>query len=280
MVYELSNMPWWEAEEKFKESNLVIVPVGATEQHGLHLGLGADWIQAWTFANKVGQKTGKVVLPVLPYGVSGHHKEFPGVMTLTEDTYKKVIFELLTCLNRNGITHVVFVNGHGGNTAALIAAAKEARDEYGMLCSMCDWWTAWEHRKIFGQGFEAHGGYAETSFMLASRPEAVKMEYAVLSPTKQHDDNIELIRAGKGVFKDGYVWIPLKTADVSDTGSMSESSPAEEPRTKDFSMITVEFAEKLMAEYVEWVSEFVNEFEDFTVPAINVSKEKAMKELR
>ena len=61
MVYELSNMPWWEAEEKLKESKLVIVPVGATEQHGLHLGLGADWIQAWTFANKVGKKTGRPI---------------------------------------------------------------------------------------------------------------------------------------------------------------------------------------------------------------------------
>jgi len=201
-------------------------------------------------------------------------------MTLTEDTYKRVIFELLTCLDRNGITHVVFVNGHGGNTPALIAAAKDARDEYGMLCSMCDWWTAWEHRKIFGQGFEAHGGYAETAFMLVSRPEAVKMEHAVLSPTKRLDDDIEITRAGKGVFKDGYVWIPLKTADVSDTGSMTESGPDEEPGTRDYSMITLEFAEKLMSEYVEWIADFVNEFEDFKVPEIHVSKEKAMKEIR
>jgi creatinine amidohydrolase len=279
MTHELSNMPWWEAEEKFRESKLVIVPVGATEQHGLHLGLGADWIQAWTFANKIGAKTGKVVLPVLPYGVSGHHKEFPGVMTLTENTYENVIFELLTCLARNGVTHVVFVNGHGGNTPALITASKLARDKYGMLCSICDWWTAWEHRKIFGQKFEAHGGYAETSFMLASRPEAVKMEYAVLSSTKQHDQDIKIIRAGKGIFKDGYVLIPLKTVDVSDTGSMTEASPDEELGTRDYSMITLEFAEKLMDEYVEWLAEFVRVFEGFKVSDVYVSKEKAMKEL-
>jgi creatinine amidohydrolase len=280
MTYELSNMTWWEAEEKFKESTLVIVPVGATEQHGLHLGLGSDWIQAWAFAEKVSQKTGRIVLPVLPYGVSGHHKEFPGVMTLNEDTYQKVIFEILTNLARNGTTHVVFINGHGGNTSALIAAAKTARDEYGMLCSICDWWTAWDYKKIFGQGFEAHAGYAETAFMLASRPEAVKMEYAILSPTKQVDTDIKIIRAGKGVFRDGYVWIPLKTADVSDTGSMTESSPDDEYGTQDYSFITPEFAEKLMSEYVEWLAEFVKEFEGFMVPEIHVSREKAMNELK
>lgn len=45
-MFELSNMTWPEAEEKFGETRLAIVPIGATEQHGLHLGVGADWIQA------------------------------------------------------------------------------------------------------------------------------------------------------------------------------------------------------------------------------------------
>jgi len=148
-----------------------------------------------------------------------------------------------------------------------------------MLCGICDWWTAWEHRKIFGQGFEAHAGYAETSFMLASRPEAVLMEHAVLSPTAQVHDDITLTRAGVGVFKDGYVQIPLRTIDTSITGSMTESSPEDEPGTRDYSMITPEFAEKLMEEYVQWIADFVEAFESFNVPDIKVSKEKAMKDL-
>jgi hypothetical protein len=61
---------------------------------------------------------------------------------------------------------------------------------------------------------------------------------------------------------------------------MTESGPDEEPGTRDYSMITPEFAEKLMSEYVEWIADFVNEFEDFKVPDIHVSKEKAMKEIR
>jgi len=279
MVYELSNMTWWEAEDKFKKSHLVIVPVGATEQHGLHIGLGADWIQAWEIAKRVGEKIDRLVLPVLPYGVSGHHKEFPGVITLSEDTYKNVIFEILQNLARHGVNRVVFMNGHGGNTASIIEAAKKARDEMNMICAIIDWWTAWESRKIFGQGFEAHAGYAETAFMLASRPEAVKMKYAVLTPTKQLDNEIELIRAGKGIFKEGVVWIPLKTADVSSTGSMTESHPKDEPGTRDYSSITPKFAEELMSEFADWMSDFVTKFETFEVPDIQITKEKAMNEL-
>jgi len=279
MVYELSNMTWWEAEDRFKKSHLVIVPVGATEQHGLHIGLGADWIQAWEIANRVGKKIDRIVLPVLPYGVSGHHKEFSGVITLSEDTYKIVILEVLKSLARYGVNKVVFMNGHGGNTAAIIAAAKQARDEMNMICSICEWWTVWGSRKILGQGFEAHAGYAETAFMLASRPEAVKMKYAILTPTKQLNSEIALIRAGKGIFKDGIVWMPLKTADVSNTGSMTESHPKDEPGTRDYSSITKKFAEELMDEFVDWMCDFVTKFESFEVPEIKISKEKAMAEL-
>jgi creatinine amidohydrolase len=279
MVYELSNMTWWEAGEKIRQSKVVIIPVGATEQHGLHIGVGADWIQAWEIAKRVGEKSDVIVLPVLTYGVSGHHKEFPGVITLEESTYQQVILEILINLNRLKIEKVVFINGHGGNTSAIIAALKKVRDTHGMIGSIIEWWTVWGSKTIFGQKFEAHAGYAETAFMLASRPEAVKMDYAVLSPTKQFDDEIEIIRAGTAQFNGGVVWLPLKTVDVSDTGSMTEAHPSEEPGTRDYTKITNEFSEDLMNEYCDWICMFIKRFEELTLPPIQVSKDKAMAEL-
>lgn len=279
MVYELSNMTWWEAEDKIRKSKVVIIPVGATEQHGLHIGVGADWIQAWEIAKRVGEKSDVMVLPVLTYGVSGHHKEFSGVITLEESTYQQVILEILINLNRLKIEKVVFINGHGGNTSAIVAALKKVRDTHGMIGSIIEWWTVWGSKTIFGQKFEAHAGYAETAFMLASRPEAVKMEYAVLSPTKQFDDEIEIIRAGTAQFNGGVVLLPLKTVDVSDTGSMTEAHPGEEPGTRDYTKITSEFSEDLMNEYVDWICMFIKRFEELTLPPIQVSKDKAMAEL-
>ena len=280
MVYELSNMAWWEAEEKIRKSKVAIVPVGATEQHGLHIGVGADWIQAWEIAKRVGEKSDALVLPVLTYGVSGHHSEFQGTITLDESTYQEVIYQILSNLNRMKIRKVVFINGHGGNTNSIVAALKRARETFGMVGSIIEWWTVWSDRTIFGQKFEAHAGYTETAFMLASRPEAVKMEYAVLSSTKQFDKDIEIIRAGQAKFDSGVVWLPLKTGDVSDTGSMTEAHPSEAAGTRDYSKITREFSVNLMNEYVDWICSFLKKFEAMNVPPINVSKERAFKQLK
>ena len=279
MADELSNMTWWEAQEKFEESRLAIVPVGSVEQHGLHLGLGADWIQAWAIAKRVSEKSGALLLPVQPYGVSGHHKEFPGVITLESSTLQRVIYEILGSLARYGVDRVVFMNGHGGNLGALTGAAKKARDEFGMLCAVVQWWDILDRKSIHGHPAEEHAGYAETAFMLASRPEAVKLEYAVLTPTRQVDDEIQLVRAGLARFKDGVVRIPLSTADVSSTGSMTEAHPDDVQGTKDYSMITMEYAEGLMEEVVDWMCEFVAGFEKLQIPPRRVSKEEAMKEL-
>ena len=265
-MFELSNLTWPEAEEKFGKTNLAIVPIGATEQHGLHLGVGADWIQAWNIARKVGERTGALVLPVMPYGVSGHHKEFPGTITLTPETLQEVVYEIIESLDRYGIDRVVFMNGHGGNLGAITGAIKEARENMGTLCAVVQWWDILRSRSIYGHPAEEHAGYAETALMLASRPEAVRMDRAVLTPTRQVDDEIQLVRSGLGRFKDGLVRIPLSTVDVSETGSMTEAHPDDVPGTSDYSKITPEFAETLLEDVVAWMSDFVKGFESLSVP--------------
>ena len=272
-------MSWMEAEEKFKKTKLAIVPIGAVEQHGLHLGVGADWIQAWNIAEQVGKRTDAIVLPVMPYGVSGHHRDFTGTIILKPSTLQKVVFEILDCLNTYGIKKVVFINGHGGNLQAISEAAKEARVKHGIVCAIIQWWDSLVNKQVLGQPAETHGGYAETSLMLASRPEAVKIKYAILSPTKQVDKDIQLVSSGTARFKEGIVRIILRTADVSQTGSMAEHHPDQVPGTKDYSKITNQFAEKLMKEVVDYVSDFVKKFETFELPPISISKETALQAL-
>ena len=279
-MVELSDLSWMEAVEKFKTTKLAIIPTGANEQHGPHLGLGADWIIAREIAKRVGEKTGALVLPVMPYGVSSHHGDFTGTIFIDAVTFRKVIFEILSCLNNYGITKVVFINGHGTNLGALTDAAYEAREKFGMVCAICQWWDTLVNKPVFGQPAEAHAGYAEAAFMLASRPEAVKMEYAVLSPTKQLDDDIQLIHLRLARFKDGLVRPIMRVADVSDTGSMTEHHPDDLLGTTDYSPITKEFGESLMKEVVDWTSDFVIKFEKIEVPPIKISKEAVMKELK
>ena len=264
--WEWSAMTWPEIESRMKETRLVIVPVGSVEQHGHHLGVGADWMQAWEMSRRVGEKTGYPVLPILPYGVSGHHKEFPGVITLSFHTYQKVVEEVLDCLAANGVKRVVFINGHGGNNGAITEAAKVARDKHGILCALTTWWDALGERKVLGHPAEQHAGYAETSFTIVSRPDAVRMNKAMLTATKQTDEDIQLVRAGIARFKGGLVRIPLSTIDVSDTGSMTEAHPDDVSGSTDYSKVTPEFAEGLMDDVVAWLCDFIKEFDGFEEP--------------
>jgi creatinine amidohydrolase len=279
MVSELSNMTWIEAGEKLEKTRFAIVPVGSVEQHGLHLGLGSDWIEAWNIAKRVSERTGSLLLPVMPYGVSSHHQDFPGVISLNPFTLRSVISDILESLNLYGIDRVLFINGHGGNLSAITEAARNAREKFGTISAISQWWDILRDQPVFGQPPIAHAGYAETAFVLASRPEAARMDLAVLSPTKQVDSKIELVSLVEAKFEDGYIMLPLKTAEVSETGSMTEAHPDEVPGTKDYSQITEEFAEELMEKVVNWLSDFVREFEKFEIPPIEVSKEKAMKAL-
>src|SRR4030042_5992850 len=158
---DYSNLTWSEVEKRLKGDRFVVFPTGSVEQHGHHLGVGADWIQADEIARRVGEKSGALVLPTLCYGVSGHHKEFPGVLTMSFDTYKRVILEILESLSRYGVEKVLLVNGHGGNAAAITEAAKEARDRYGMLCAVSPWWDILASENIFGPPPEPPAGEAE-----------------------------------------------------------------------------------------------------------------------
>ena len=71
--------------------------------------------------------------------------------------------------------------------------------------------------------------------------------------------------------------IILKTADVSETGSMTEAHPDDIPGTSDYSCITKELSEKLMDELVDWLSSFVVAFKSFEVPEINVSGKNLLR---
>ena len=267
-----ANQTWPELEKRLKTTKTVLFPVGSTEQHGHHLGVGADWIQADAIAHRVGEKSDALVLPTLCYGVSGHHKEFTGTLTLSTETYTQVIYEILESLARYGVKRVVFMNGHGGNNTGLTLAAKRARDDFGMLCAICTWWDILSNEKVLGHPAEQHAGYAETSFTLASRPEAVRLDLANCMSTKQIDPDIQLVRAGVARYKNGLVRIPLQVVDVTDTGSMTESHPDDYPTAYDYSKVTPEFAEKLMNRIVDWMCSFIKDFDEMKMPETAIKR--------
>lgn len=124
-AYVLTEMTWPEAKEAFQTAVLAIVPVGAQEQHGPHLKMSCDAVLATEMARRLAERLHPhaVVTPTVNMGVSPHHLNFPGTITLHPETLIRLLRDIVRSLHRHGLRRFLFLNAHGGNQATLQVAA-------------------------------------------------------------------------------------------------------------------------------------------------------------
>lgn len=110
----------WPAVEAL-ETDLALLPVGSTEQHGPHAPLGTDFraAEAVATAGRDAFEGEVLVAPTIPVGVAAEHRSFAGTLWVAEDTFRAYVRETIESLAAHGFTRVVVVNGHGGNVAPL-----------------------------------------------------------------------------------------------------------------------------------------------------------------
>src|SRR6478735_8131211 len=113
----LPHMTVPEVRELLKKSDMVIIPIGAMEQHGLHLPIGTDYLSGIERAKLVAQKTDVLVAPIVNIGQSPYHMGFPGTITLSSTTIVQVYFEAVQSLIQHGFKRFLILNAHGGNRA-------------------------------------------------------------------------------------------------------------------------------------------------------------------
>jgi hypothetical protein len=89
----LQEMSWVDVKEYLKTNDMVIIPLGATEQHGPHLPLGTDYYESFGISKLISEQTGVVVAQVLMVGYSIYHSGFPGTLSLKPETMEQVLFE-------------------------------------------------------------------------------------------------------------------------------------------------------------------------------------------
>lgn len=161
---------------------LLVLPTGATEQHGPHLPVGTDTFAVERIARSAAaiaaERIPVLVAPTLPYGSSHHHIPFGGTMSLTTETYYRVLVDLLESLIAGGFRRFFLVNGHGGNDELVQLAARDlALRHDAHLAAASYWnatWTALTDAGAHEQGhLPGHAGSFETSLVLALRPELV-----------------------------------------------------------------------------------------------------------
>lgn len=178
------------------QDSLVVLPIGATEQHGPHLATGMDYFTVESIARNAASIASAqipiVVTPTLPFGSSHHHFVFGGTMSLSTETYYKVLYELVESLVTDGFTRIFLLNGHGGNHELAQLAARDIALKHPVRAAAGSYWNvAWtalvEAGAHKGCGLPGHAGDFETSLMLSLRPELVAADRPHRDPSGDTD---------------------------------------------------------------------------------------------
>jgi mycofactocin system creatininase family protein len=165
---------------------LLVVPLGSCEQHGPHLPFDVDTTIARFVATELASSFDDAVLgPAMSYGASGEHESFPGTVSIGSVAMTALLVELGRSADR-WATRVLFVNGHGGNADALLAATRQLREEGRDVA----WWPCG------APAGDAHAGRTETSLMLAILREVVQVELAEPGRLEPLHELLPALRSG------------------------------------------------------------------------------------
>ncbi|HEU5297970.1 MAG TPA: creatininase family protein [bacterium] len=117
----LPEMTWPEVARALEGARVVLIPVGAQEQHGPYLCTACDAARALEFTRRLGDRVFPLALvaPAVTMGVSPHHLNFPGTISLRPETFAGVLLDLVDSLARHGVRKFLALNGHGGNDPTL-----------------------------------------------------------------------------------------------------------------------------------------------------------------
>lgn len=182
----LAELPWVDVEDALDAgTRTVIVGVGAIEQHGPHLPLSMDTIDAAEVTRRIADRLGDALAapPIRP-GCSAHHMAFPGTISIEPETLQALLRDHCTSFARHGFEHVVLVPTHGGNFEPVDEVAAELRD--GCDANVIALTDLDEHMSLLNEGLAAagvdyrepvvHAGATETSMVLAVAPDLVRTE--------------------------------------------------------------------------------------------------------
>ncbi|MCL4465801.1 MAG: creatininase family protein [Chloroflexi bacterium] len=239
-----------EVAEAARAKAVVIVPVGSIEQHGRHLPLDTDTSSVYEVAVRTARATAEpwtLVTPVIPFGLSPHHLDFPGVITLRFDTLVAVLCDVCRSVHHHGFRKILILNGHGGNEALVGGVAQKLVEEKIYVAAATYFRTLAAEMKEIGRspiGGMGHACELETSLMLALRPQLVDMSLAEDAP--------------------GFGWTSFFSRDFRATGPVAyplvfpQDSPSGVRGMPSYA--TAETGEKFLAAAAAKLGQFLKEF--------------------
>ena len=242
----LPHMTSTEVRDLLDRTDMVLIPVPALEQHGLHAPIGTDYFSGVEQAKLIAQRTDILVTPILLVGQSPYHMEFPGTIALSPDTLQRVYFETAQSLIRHGFRRFVFLNSHTGNQYITRFVIDRINQEtQAIAVDLADGVSAMTPPSIPATTsgapplFDRHAGVAETASALYLFPSLVQLDKAerptltlpphlsqMLPSVAAGDPATTLIFLAEGL-KPKETGKHTSTAEMSTTGVWSERDPRE-----------------------------------------------------
>jgi len=235
---QLDRLTWPEVEAELAGGrDTVVIAFGATEQHGRHMPLATDALIGDHLARLIAERLDAFVAPTVRVGCSSHHLDFPGTLSLEDETFHAVVGDHVRSLARAGFGRIVLVPTHGGNFAPLAQAVErlgelegvrvDALTDLGSLLRIAQLGED-EHGVPLGEG-GLHAGEWETSMLLAIHPDLVHMDRAEAGYTGDMQSAIE------GMFASG-------VEAISPTGAIGDPARASAAHGERYWQAAIEIA--------------------------------------
>ena len=236
---------WDEIAEILKEVDTAILPCGSIEQHGPHLPLDVDFFDSVYLADKVAKACSNpkpFVLPGIPYGVSYHHEDFKGTVSISNHTLSSLVYDVGISLAKSGISKLIILNGHGDNAPALHFAAQMINRDSGIfVCVESGETSDTDLNSLIDNQNDIHAGEIETSTTLAIRPQVVRMDKAVNETLKFGSSYLDYTS------ERGVAWY-VRTKFISASGIMGDPTKASAEKGKKFWEIMIAHLVKFIEE--------------------------------
>lgn len=274
--YMLEKLTWPKAKKAFEDTSFVVIPIGSTEQHGPHLPVGTDFLIPRDIAARLAKKAKVIVTPTIPFGYAKYHTTFPGTMSLKEDTLRNVLIDICEDLLKYGTTHILFIDGHGGNLTALRQCGTWLRERC-IPSAVAVWWQIAPAVDPSWQAI-GHADWVEVSAVLGVDETLVDMEAAKLPKNKDLSEELVMLDPHSTKFKGGVVGVNLLTADITDTGDLMEIGlTGAKDYTIEPSTGTKEIGERFLQGQADYLADFVEEFRKVKLPPVETTGPLAKK---
>ena len=251
-----NEMTFEDIDDAKNNDAIVIIPVGAVEQHGRHLPVGTDSILVYDIVKDLSMAVhNKQIIYTLPIwtGYSAYHLDFSGTITLDYKLLIDLVSSICVCISKHGFKRIILLNGHGGNINILRCICNELRAKYNIKPVTFNYWDIvasfikeWRDSEIGGIN---HAGEMETSLMLYKEGETVKKEKFEKSI---YDTKSKYLV--KDMMVGNITSYPINVKEVRELGVLGDPTLA-----------SFEKGKSLYNEIIKGLADFIDEFQSWDI---------------